>query len=143
MAVVMLFVWLLALGAGFANACLVQEDHARHGHLSHQDADFTAMPVTALDVMAVDHTSAQVHPDAIDHDTSADRAVCQNFCADEQTGVVNPKVDVSAHLDVALVLASIWWEVPSLADHAPLKPALGELTWAEPPVFIRFLRLTI
>lgn len=140
---VMLFVWLLALGAGIANACLVQEDHARHGHLSHQDDGVTSITATALDAMAGDHASVEVSPDADDHDTSAGKLACQNFCAAEQTGVVKQKIDAPAQLEAALVLASMGWVAPPLADHASQKPALGEPAWAEPPVFIRFLRLTI
>lgn len=140
---VMLFVWLLALGTGIANACLVQEDHARHGHLSHQDAGVTSMTATALDAMAGDHAPVEAHPDADDHDTSAGKMACQNFCAAEQTGVVKQQNDAPAHLDDTLVLVSMWWVAPLSADRAFPMPALDDPRWTEPPVFIRFLRLTI
>lgn len=142
-AAAMLFVWLLALGTGIANACLAQVDHARHGHLSHHDTVLTALPVTALDAMAVDHASVEGHPGAIDHTTSPGKMACQNFCAAEQTGVVKQKIDAPAHLDAAQVLASMGWVAPPLADRAFPMPALADPPWTEPPVFIRFLRLTI
>ena len=117
-AAVMLFVWLLALGTGIANACQVQEDHARHGHLSHQEAG--------------------------DHDTSPAKMACQDFCAAEQTGVVKQQTDAPAHLDVAPVPASMWWVAPLSADRPFSLPALDDPPpLAQPPVFIRFLRLTI
>lgn len=116
-AAVMLFIWLLALGTGIANACLVHEDHARHGHLSRQDAG--------------------------DHDTSPAKKACQNFCAAEQTGVVKQKTDAPASLDVAPVLVSMWWVAPLSADRPFSLPAFDDPPLAQPPVFIRFLRLTI
>lgn len=116
-AAVMLFVWLLAVGTGIANACLVHEDHARHGHLSHQEAG--------------------------DHDTSPAKMACQNFCAAEQTGVVKQQTDAPAHLDVALVMVSMWWVASALTDRASQMPAVDDPPLTEPPVFIRFLRLTI
>lgn len=139
-AAAMLFVWLLALGTGIANACLVQVDHARHGHLSHHDTVLTALPVTALDAI---HASAKVHPGAIDHNTSPGTVICQNFCAAEQTGMVKQQTDAPVHLDDALVLVSMWWVAPTSTDRAFQMPALGVPARIEPPVFIRFLRLTI
>lgn len=130
-ATVMLFVWLLALGTGIANACLVQENHARHGHLGYQGTVVTAMPAAAPGAMAVSH------------DVSPGKMACQNFCAAEQTGVVKQQDDAPGHLDAALVLASMWWVAPSPADRAFTRPVLGDPAWAEPPVFIRFLRLTL
>lgn len=142
-AIVMLFVWLLALGTGIANACLVQADHARHGHLSQQDAGITSMTATALDARAGDHASAEGPPDADDHDTSPGKLACQNFCAAEQTGVLKQPDDAPAHLDNAPVLVSMWWVAPLPVDRVFPMPALHDPPWTEPPVFIRFLRLTI
>lgn len=139
----MLFVWLLALGTGIANACLVQVDHARHGHLSHYAPVSTAMPATALEAMVIPHASAVGHLGAVDHDTSDGHLACQNFCAAEQTGMVKQKIDAPAQLDAALVLASMGWLAPSLADRAFPMPALDDPPWTGPPVFIRFLRLII
>ena len=116
-AAVMLFVWLLALGTGIANACQVQEDHARHGHLSHQEAG--------------------------DHHTSPAKLACQDFCAAEQTGVVKQQTDAPVHLDVANALVSLWWVASLSADRPFPMAAVDDPPLAERPVFIRFLRLTI
>lgn len=142
-AAVLLFVWLQALGAGIANACLVYEDHARHGHLSHRDVGFASMTVTGLDAVTGDHASTEVHPDTDKHDTSGGKMACQNCCAAEQTGMVKQQDDAPAHLDDALVLVSMWWVAPLSADRAFPMPTLVDPRWTEPPVFIRFLRLTI
>lgn len=130
-AAVTLLIWLLALGTGMANACLVQEDHARHGHLSHEEASGITMAVTDVDALADDHG------------TLPEKAACQNFCGAEQSTVIKQQVDLPADLDAVLVLASIWWAGPPSADRASQLPSLVDPTWSEPPVFIRFLRLTI
>ena len=139
----MLFVWLLALGAGIANACLVQEDHARHGHRSHRDSGFTSVIVTELDALTIDHASEEAHLGAGDHEISLVKLACQNFCTAERTGVVKQQTYEPANLDVALVLTSMWWVASPSADRASQLPALGDPAWSEPPVSIRFLRLTI
>ncbi len=126
---VMLFVWLLALGTGIVNACLVQVDHARHGHLSHQDATTTAMLTTTLDDS--------------DQDASPGKLLCRTFCASGQTGMVKQPGDVPTHMDVGLALGSVWTFAELLANHASPIPAHIGSPWVERPVFIRFLRLTI
>lgn len=130
-AFVMLFVWTLALGTGFANACLVQEDHARYGHLGHPDTGVTSMLVSGLDLMDDEH------------DSSPEKKACQNFCAAEQMGVVKPSADAPAHLDVALVQVSLPPVAPLLADRASQRPDPGDPDGSQPPLFIRFLRLTL
>jgi hypothetical protein len=128
---VMLFVWLLALGTGIANACVVQENHARHGHVGHHDAVHTATPATAT------------VQDALDHDTLPGKLVCQDFCASGQTGMVKQAGDVPATPDVALALGLFWGLAELSADHPAPIPAIDGPPWAERPIFIRFLRLTI
>jgi hypothetical protein len=130
-AAVTLFVWLLALGTGMANACLVQEDHARHGHLSHEEASGMLMTASGMDALADDHG------------TLPEKAACQNFCGAEQATVIKQQVDSPAHLDAALVVAAIWWQGSSSTVGASQVPLLVDPVWSEPPVFIRFLRLTI
>ena len=113
----MLFVWLLALATGIANACQVQEIHARHGHLSHEDAG--------------------------DHHISPAKMACQDFCAAEQTGAVKKQTDAPAYLDFAHLLVSLWWVAPLSVGRPFPMAAVDDPPLTEPPVFIRFLRLTI
>lgn len=140
-ATMVLLVWLLALGTGFANACLVQEDHARHGHLSHQDAD---LPQTMLHGVADKHASTGGHSEGLAHDTQSENETCQNFCAIEQSGLIKQPDPASAHPDTVLMSAAMWRLMPASAGHAvPMAAAPDVPGWCGPPIFIRFLRLTI
>ncbi len=131
-AVAMLFVWLLVVGMGMANACLANEDHARHGHLQHHEGTL-AEPVTA-----------QAQPDSHVPPTSPEVAACQKFCAAAQSSVFKQQSDEPGLMDAGLVFAAIaeWHDSPApyrtslWAD--PLDPG-----WTELSVAIRFLRLTL
>nr|WP_315493531.1 hypothetical protein [uncultured Rhodoferax sp.] len=122
-AIVMLFVWLMTLGVGIANACLVSDAHGQTGSTQH--------------VQGIPHTEAN------ERSPDPDKAVCLTVCAAEQTAVIKIK-----HFDNATdsQLAPIAWApaltivVIDLNDRAaPSAVAI----WREPPVSIRFLRLTI
>jgi hypothetical protein len=122
-AIVVLFVWLMTLGVGIANACLVSDAHGHPGSTQHVQA------------------SSRIEAD--EHAPDPDKAICLTVCAVEQTAAIKVK-----HLDNAAdsQCAPIAWAsaltiaVIDLNDRpAPLAVA----TWREPPVFIRFLRLTI
>lgn len=142
-AAVMLIVWLLALGVGTANACLVQENHIRHGHLTHQDARIESLERSGLDRPVVEHASARAQSDAGSHDIWPGKMACQSFCAGEQTGLAKQKTGGLAHSDFVPVLAAIAWLAPSPAVGASLWPVAAHPAWSEPAVSIRFLRLTI
>ena len=111
-AAVTLFIWLLAVGVGAANACVVAENHARHGHLDH-------------------------------HDAQPAKQACQDFCAVGQTGVVKQATDAPATPDFDLAFPALAWAAPWPAVRAERLLAHGDPPWLDPPVFIRFLRLTI
>ena len=130
-AAVALLIWLLALGTGIANACLVQDDHARHGHPSQHDVDGTSTSIPGMQALADDR------------DTSPAKVACQNFCRADQSGLIKQQADMPADLDGAIFPASIWWAGTRSADRALQMPSLVDPAWSEPPVFIRFLRLTI
>jgi hypothetical protein len=144
-AAVMLAVWLMALGTGFANACLVQEDHARHGHLSHPEADSTALPQAPMrDILADQYDSTSEHLEATDQDhTASEKLACQNFCAAEQSGLLKQADPASAHPDTILMSAAMWRLMPASAGRAAPLAAPDVPGWRGPPLFIRFLRLTI
>ena len=111
-AAVTLFIWLLAVGVGAVNACVVAENHARHGHLDH-------------------------------HDAQPAKQACQDFCAAGQTGVVKQATGEPAHPDFMLVFAPLAWAVPWSALRVDHLLTANDSPWLDPPVFIRFLRLTI
>jgi hypothetical protein len=128
-AAVMLFVWLMSLGIGVANACLVQQDHGWHEHLSQSQSGLAFGAVTAQD-------------DNVNNDTSPEDLACLNFCAAEQNALVNHHADGVVAQDPVPVPFFTWSLVP-VVDQTYQPQAFGGPTWSEPPVFIRFLRLTI
>lgn len=137
---VVLFVWLLALGMGIANACLVQVDHGRHEHSSSRHSVLTSVTVAEHDVAS--DKLATAHDDADDHDMSPEKAACLNFCVAEQSALVKHHADGLVGLDIVPVLFLTWLLVPAV-DQASQPEAFGSPIWSEPPVSIRYLRLTI
>lgn len=123
-ATVMLFVWLMTLGIGIANACLVHEDGRSH-----------VVSVAAADMD---------HQDSDGHDMSPETLACLDFCAAEQITLVKVKaqLDSPTGLDFVPVLFFTGLLVPTI-DRDIQPKALGSPTWSEPPVSIRFSRLTI
>ena len=102
-AAVVLFIWLLVLSTGIANACRVAENHARHGHLSHHQED-----------------------------TALAKAACQNFCSTEQTGAGRLATDLPENPDLTQALPLVAWATPSFADHAARLLALNDPPWLDP-----------
>ena len=136
---VMLFVWLMALGIGVANACLVQQDdHAReHSGHSHPGND----PAELIEHMTLDPLpTSYIH---IDHkDPSLQKLACLDFCEAQQSAAVTDHTDGLA--DPGLAPVPFLTGLLAPADHQ-MSPqeAFGIPTWSEPPVSIRYLRLTI
>lgn len=141
-AAVMLFVWLLALGTGIANACLVQKNHGPHGDPSHSHSVFTSTTAVKSDVTSDILVKTTAHDDADEHEMSPEKAVCLNFCVAEQNTLVKHHADGLADVDIVPVLFLTWLLVPAV-DQASKPEAFGSPTWSEPPVSIRYLRLTI
>lgn len=122
-AIVMLFVWLMTLGVGMANACLLSDTHGQTG--------------------STQHVQVTSHPAADEHALDPDEAICLTVCAAEQTATVKTK-----HFDNAAdsQLAPIAWAqaltIAAIDPNDRFAP-FAVATWCEPPVSIRFLRLTI
>ncbi len=130
-AVAMLFVWLLVVGMGIANACLANEDHARHGHLQHLDATVADQSTAA----------AQLDPHA--QPTSSAKATCQKFCTAAQSSVFKQQSHEPGPMDAGLVPAISWWPAePSPYRHS-LRAMQRDSARSHPPIAIRFMRLTI
>jgi hypothetical protein len=130
-AAAMLFVWLLVVGMGMANACLANQDHARHGHLHHHDE-------AAADEVAVE---AQLDPHA--QPTPPAKKTCQTFCAAAQNSVFKQQSQEPAQTDEALFVAIAWRPaLPAPYRHSPWAGQRNS-TGPEPSVAIRFLRLTL
>ena len=122
----MLFVWLMTFGVSIANACLVHQDEGRHSHL--------------VSAFAADTD----HQDSDGHDMSPETLACLDFCAAEQSTLVKvkPQLDSPTGLDFVPVLFFTGWLLPAIDPDIQPKAA-GSPTWSEPPVSIRFSRLTI
>ncbi len=128
-AAVMLFVWLMSLGIGVANACLVRQDHGWHEHFTHSQSGLGSGADTA------DH-------DAADHDKSPEDLACLSFCTAEQNALIQHHAEGVTAQDTVPALFFTCLLVPVLDQPCP--PAVfGSTTWSEPPVTIRFSRLTI
>lgn len=130
-AVAMLFIWLLAVGMGMANACLANEDHAGHGHLLHHDQ------ALADEVMAEAKLDQHAQP------TSPAKETCQKFCSAAQSSVFKQQSHEQAQTDTGLFVTIAWWPAsPAPYRHSPWAGQRNS-TGPEPSVAIRFLRLTL
>jgi hypothetical protein len=136
----MLFVWLMSFGIGVANACLIDQDHGsreygRHGHAG-----------ISLDAIPKSHrahepvAASSVHSD--ENRSAPEKVACLDFCADEQSTLVSGHVDGPVHPELAPVLFLSDLLVPVSDQTAPPQAFANPTSW-EPPVSIRYLRLTI
>lgn len=125
-ATVLLFVWLMTLGVGIANACLVHQDEGGHGYSASIFATVT------------DHQGAD------ERNTLPETLACWNFCATKRSTLVKVKQPLvnSVGIDFVPVLFFTGLLAPTI-DRDIQPEALSSPTWSEPPVFIRFSRLTI
>ena len=122
-AVVMLFVWLMTLGIGIANACIVSDARGHH---------------TAAAQVQTSH-----HEDANQQPISSDKVVCLTVCDVQQSAVYKTKqVDVHLDLQAAPAVHCSPLTVAALDLNDRSVPSVVP-DWREPPVSIRFLRLTI
>lgn len=123
-AVVMLFVWSMALAMGMANACLITQGKLQHSH--------TSLTATSAD----EDTHGPTRP--------ADAALCLDVCAAEQATLVKAKqqFDSPVGVDAVPVLPLSVFTVAVVDLDAPLRTA-GIPNWPELSVAIRFSRRTI
>ncbi len=140
-AAVMLFVWLLTLGAGIANACLLHEDDAQAGQ-----AGIAAVP-GARESGAGNHplgsAQAVAAADTADGDQLVHSATCRALCVAGQTAVPKQKAPARADQHTDAVPVMVRGPVDVLADPRPGPMRLADASRPELPVFIRFLRLTL
>lgn len=138
-AAVMLWVWLLALATGMANACLLPAPPVPHGHAAAGHSAPTAV------APGQDQGASSAQP-ACEHEGAAShaRAACQSFCAAESLGLTNPQAaKTMMAADLPLLLARSAGLPVAPAVRAAPRPGPGAPPGAQPPVAIRFLRLTI
>jgi hypothetical protein len=114
--------WVFALLSGVANACLIQ-------------------PVAPADrqVEPVHHHASEAGGD-LDH--RGDKSGCLKFCADESSALAKSKAS-HADLPDSLFLASDHWQLATPVAAVPPWHPVERPAAVGPPLFIRFLRLTI
>src|ERR1035437_9392286 len=139
-AAVMLFVWLMSLGIGVANACLIQQDHGsrEYGSHGHAGIDLGAIPEGHRAHQPV--AASSVHSD--ENRSAPEKVACLDFCADEQSTLVSGHVDGPVHPELAPIMFLTGLLVP-VSDQTAPPQAFANPTWSEPHVSIRYLRLTI
>lgn len=127
-----LFVWVLVFGTGVARACLNHESAAPHDHAELRKA----VPATLL--QAPGGVAALL-------DTVPEREACPHPAALNQSAVVKNRTAVSAVPDVIVVSSEPWrWRGAAAPDRSASLPV--DAVACEPcgpPLFLRFLRLTI
>jgi hypothetical protein len=139
-AAVMLFVWMMSLGIGVANACLVQQDHGPREYFSQAPSGTDLAALAALQV-ARDHSATNpVHSD--EHISSPEKVTCLHFCVAGQSTLITDHMDGLAHVDLVPILFLTGLLVPTTRQTSPAQ-AFTSPGWPEPPAFIRYLRLTI
>ncbi len=139
-AAVMLFVWMMSLGIAVANACLVQQDHGPREYFS-QAPSGTDLAALADFQAARDHFATNpVHSD--EHTSSPEKITCLHFCVAEQSTRITDHLDGLTHVDLVPIL--FLTSLPALTiDQLSPAQAFTSPGWSEPPVSIRYLRLTI
>jgi hypothetical protein len=135
----MLLAWVFALGAGVVNACVLTpswvDHHANGEHEPHEVwvSDGSVVLPGPPDDRAVDFDAKR---------QSASHEACLKFCADESSALSKSNVPaVDPSLPVAALLA--WWIPVVLVAHIGPSHSLEHRAVPEPPLVIRFLRLTL
>lgn len=136
----MLFVWLMSLGIGVANACLVQPGPAWHEHFSHSHSGMTSGALAEHDRIL--DKLGKVHVQADENGQSPESAACVNFCVAEQNTLVKHQADGLVAQEMVPLPFLIRLLVPA-ADQISALEAFASPSGSEPPVSIRYLRLTI
>ena len=145
-AVVMLFVWLLTMGAGIANACQLHQDHVMGGRIGVGSAgDKRPAGVGADAPLAAQsaHAALATIRVAGDGDQWAHTITCRALCVAGQTAPPKQKAAGCADQHADVVLVATCGPVNALADPTPGRMRFADAPRPEPPVFIRFLRLNL
>lgn len=137
---VMLFVWLMSLGIGVANACLAQQSDGGFEYFSLSHSGMTSEALTGHDVTLDRAGTVQVHAD--ENDPSPAKSACLNFCVAEQNTLIKDQAGEPPAQDRVPVLFLTRLLMPA-ADQTCPPQAFASPNWSEPPVSIRYLRLTI
>lgn len=133
-AFVVLLLWVFALVAGVANACVL-EAHGTHFH-----ADSSKV---VGDELASDHT--HVHPrTAGSHDQQDhSKASCQKFCDDESHLVIKQNHGVDQPDMGPTPLVAVLWTLAEAASVEPLNMEIMLAAATTVPLRLRYARLAL
>lgn len=137
---VMLFVWLMSLGIGLANACLARQGDAGPDYFNPAHSGMTSEALTGHDVTLDRTGKVQVHAD--ENVPSPEKSACVNFCAAEQNTLIKDQAGGPTAQAMVPVLFLTRLLMPA-ADQTCPPQAFASPNGSEPPVSIRYLRLTI
>ncbi|MEP7282480.1 MAG: hypothetical protein ABI696_10925 [Rubrivivax sp.] len=129
---VMLVFWLFALGAGWANACVLQE-RSTHAHTA-QAVAAGAPTVSPGHVGVVDDHTA---------DSSPGMAPCLKVCDDSSRSLVKSQLGTDPPNAVTLTTAAAPWPVMNRALDAPRPARIQHTAHAGPPLRIIYSRLAL
>jgi len=136
-AAVMLFVWLLTLGVGIANACLLHEDHAQAGYERNPTGVMAHAGMDA--VQSAPATSAGAGDEA----ALMDPIACRTQCMAAQMAVPAQMAVACGDRHDDPVLVATCGPARVLADPVAIVSGITPAPSPESPVYIRFLRLTL
>lgn len=136
----MLFVWLMSLGLGVANACLLQPNHGTDEYFGRNDSGSSSAALAQYDLTPDPVATNSAHTDK--SAKSPEKIACLHFCVAEQSTLVTDHANGLSHLDLVPVSFLTGLLVRPTDQPSPAQ-AFASPTWSEPPVSIRYLRLTI
>jgi hypothetical protein len=130
----------MSLGIGVANACLLQQDHESNEYLSQGRSGTEHTAIAERQAMPDHLATHSVYSD--ENASSPGKMTCLHFCLAEQSTLITVHLDGLAQLDHAPLLFLTGLLVAT-TDQISTPQAFARPTWSEPPVSIRYLRLTI
>lgn len=143
-ACVVLFAWVFALVSGVANACLLQAAESGAAALSLPagtrtgECDSGAAPCEN-DAGPAHHHDDSGRGEAVQH---GGKAVCLKFCAVESSALAQSKAS-QADFPGPVLLACAPWSLAVHVAAATQWQGVERPASVGPPLFLRFLRLTI
>ncbi len=141
-AMLTLLAWALALMAGMVNACQFQAytpgTHPSGASAHHDSNEWGMHAGHALRVGDGDHDAFGGHEGQSD----TGKAGCLKFCDDKSSTVAKAE-KAQADLPGILMVASIDWRPTMPIATVPPRRSVERPVSQGPPLFIRFLRLTI
>jgi hypothetical protein len=138
-----LVAWVLALLAGVANACLLQDHDFRiPAPAASAHEGVLGRDMNAAIPFHVEHGNQDGAPLNVDDSRDAAKAVCVKFCDDESSTIAKVQT-LQLDLPGPLLLARIDWQTELPVATVAMRRVAERPASQGPPLVIRFLRLTI